>query len=85
MPKDHKEYDTYILTELSEVIEDEEREFTVRDLAPGTHKYKQMVVRAVISKDGDKYPDLLWVRLGMGQLLPNPWSIKTINKVKIPE
>ena len=76
-----KEYDIFILKELSDIVEDEAGEFTVRDLTPGTHKYKQMSVRAVLSHDADKYPDTLWVRLGKGQLLSDPWSIRVIKKV----
>jgi phenylphosphate carboxylase gamma subunit len=76
-----KEYDTFILKELPEVIDDEESELTIRDLTPGTHKYKQMSVRAMLSRDADKYPDTLWVRLGKGQLLAKPWSIKIINRL----
>lgn len=81
-----KEYDIFILKELTDIIEDEESEFIVRDLTPGTHKYKQMPVRALLSRDADKYPDTLWIRLGKGQLLSKSWSIKIIKKLNnIPE
>ena len=81
-----KEYDIFILKELSDVIDDEESELTIRDLTPGTHKYKQISVRAILSRDADKYPDTLWVRLGKGQLLTKPWSIKIIKGLNnIPE
>lgn len=81
-----KEYDTFILKELPDVVDDEESEFTIRDLTSGTHKYKQISVRAMLSRDADKYPDTLWVRLGKGQLLPSPWSIKITKKLdSVPE
>jgi len=74
-----QEYDTYILKELSEVVEDRETEFTLRDLTPGIYKYKQIIAHAIVSRDPDKYPDILWIRLGKGQLQARPWSIKIIN------
>ncbi len=70
-----QEYDTYILNELSDVIQDREAQFTLRDLTPGIYKYKEILVKAMVSKDPDKYADLLWMRLGKGQLQPEPWSI----------
>ena len=82
-PVMRKEYDTFVLKELSDVLEDEETELTLRDLSPGIYKYKQIFVRAVVSKDPNKYPDILWVRLGKGQLLPDPWSVKIIERVSM--
>jgi len=80
MPK--KEYDTFILTELSQVPEDQEMEIIVRDLTPEDrrYKYRSAFVSAMLSKSESKYPDLLWVRLGRGQLQEKPWSIKILNK-----
>lgn len=76
-----QEYDTYILDELSDVIEDSDSEFTIRDLTPGIYKYKEIFVKAVVSKDPDRYPDILWIRLGKGQLQAQPWSIKIKEKL----
>ena len=71
-----QEYDTYILYELSDVVEDRDAEFILRDLTPGIYKYKEIRVKAMVSKDSDKYADLLWIRLGKGQLQPEPWSVR---------
>lgn len=76
MPR--KEYDTFVTTDPSEVIEDTEMEMIVRDLSPEDRRYKYegFYVNAKISKSADKYPDLLEVRLGRGQLLGETWSIE---------
>ena len=71
-----QEYDTFFLNELSDIIEDADTELTIRDLTPGIYKYKEIFVKAAVSKDPDKYPDKLWIRLGKGQLQSQPWSIK---------
>lgn len=81
-----KEYDTFILTDLAEVREDVELEMLIRDLAPGRKKYHYEFVKALISKDPNKYPGRLWPRLGRGQWVGQPWSIKKLGTVdKIPE
>lgn len=77
-----KEWDTYILTKLSEVEEDVETLKVIRDLTPGTHKYKGKFVKCLISKDPDKYPDKLYVRLGRGQLTKHIWSLKVTEEVE---
>jgi phenylphosphate carboxylase gamma subunit len=78
-----KEYDTFILTDLSGVPEDQEMEIIVRDLTPEDRRYKYRGTYAIakVSKSESKYPDRLWVRLGRGQLQEKPWSIKIIKKV----
>jgi len=81
-----KEYDTFILTDLNEVREDVEQEMLIRDLTPGKTKYRSEFVRALISSDPEKYPDRLWLLMGRGQQVGQPWSIKNVKKVnKIPE
>jgi phenylphosphate carboxylase gamma subunit len=81
-----KEYDTFILTDLDEVQEDVEQEMLIRDLTPGRERYRSEFVKALISSNPEKYPDRLWLRLGRGQLVGQPWSIKNVKKVnKIPE
>lgn len=80
------EYDTFFLTDLSEVVEDDEREIVIRDLTPGRSKYRCQYVNALVSSDPDKYADRLWPRLGRGQWVGKPWSIKVVEQVqKIPE
>jgi phenylphosphate carboxylase gamma subunit len=78
-----KEYDTFILTDLSAVPEDQEMEIIVRDLTPPDrrYKYRSAYVLAKVSKSESKYPDRLWVRLGRGQLQEKPWSIQIIKEV----
>ncbi len=78
-----KEYDTFILTELSQVPEDQEMELIVRDLTPEDrrYKYRSFYAMAIISKSETKYPDRLWIRLGRGQLQEKPWSIKIIKEI----
>jgi phenylphosphate carboxylase gamma subunit len=81
-----KEYDTFILTDLDKVREDVEQEMLIRDLTPGRQKYRCEFVKALISRNPEKYPDRLWLRLGRGQLVEQPWSIKNVERVnKIPE
>ncbi len=83
-----KEYDTFVLTDLALVPEDKEMEIIIRDLTPEDrrYKYRSTFAMAMVSKSESKYPDLLWVRLGRGQLQEKPWSIKVIKEVnKIPE
>ena len=79
-----KEWDTFILTKLDEVVEDQEEMRTIRDVGPqaGTHKYKCKLVMGLISKDPDKYPDLLRIRLGRGQISRHIWSIKVTEDVE---
>jgi len=78
-----KEYDTFILTELSEFPEDKEMEIIVRDLNPEDRRYKYRSTFAIvkISKSESKYPDRLWVRLGRGQLQEQPWSVQIIKEI----
>lgn len=79
-----KEYDTFILTELNEVPEDQEIELIIRDLSPEDRRYKYRSTYAwcLISRDESKYPDRLWIRLGRGQLQEKPWSIKVLKEIK---
>jgi hypothetical protein len=78
-----KEYDTYVLTDLSLVPEDKEMEMILRDLTPSDrrYKYRSFFASAMVSRDEAKYPDKLWVRLGRGQLQEKPWSVKIVKEV----
>lgn len=79
------EYDTFFDTELDEVSQDTEQEIVIRDLTPGRAKYRCSYVTAAVSSDPDRYPDRLWARLGRGQLVGEPWSVKVVRPVeKIP-
>ncbi len=79
----HKEYDTFILSDLETLIEDQETELIVRDLTPADrrYKYRSAYVTAMISRSESKYPDRLWIRLGRGQLQEKPWSIKILREI----
>jgi phenylphosphate carboxylase gamma subunit len=83
-----KEYDTFILTDLASVPEEQEMELIIRDLTPGDrrYKYRSTYVTALVSKSESKYPDRLWIRLGRGQLQEKPWSIKILKELnKLPK
>ena len=78
-----KEYDTFILVDLTMIPEEKETELIVRDLTPGDrrYKYRSTYVTALVSKSEAKYPDCLWIRLGKGQLQEKPWSIKILKEL----
>lgn len=78
-----KSYDTFILSDLSAVAEDQEMEMILRELTPADrrYKYRSFYASVMVSKFESKYPDLLWVRLGRGQLQEKPWSVKIIREV----
>jgi phenylphosphate carboxylase gamma subunit len=79
------EYDTFFLSDLKDVEQDAEQEMVIRDLSPGRAKYRCQYVNALVSSDPDRYPDRLWPRLGRGQWVGQPWSVKVVDKVeKIP-
>ena len=79
----NKEYDTFILSDLSGVPEDKEMELILRELTPADrrYKYRSFYATAMVSRSESKYPGLLWVRLGRGQLQEKPWSIKIIKEI----
>jgi len=78
-----KEYDTFVLTDLALVPEEQELELIVRDRTPEDrrYKYRSAYVTALISKSESKYADRLWIRLGRGQLQEKPWSIKILKEL----
>ena len=78
-----KEYDTFILQDPAGLPDEQHLELIVRDLNPEDrrYKYRSFFAQANISKSQDRYPDVLWVRLGRGQLLDDPWSIEIIEEV----
>lgn len=81
-----KEFDTFFLTDLNEVKQDTDLDIIIRDHLPGKAKYRCQCVIAKVSADPAKYPDRLWPRLGRGQWVGQPWSIKIEKEVnKIPE
>ncbi len=78
-------YDIFI-DSLVEVPEGTELELQVRDITPGIHKYCQKWVKALVSADGNAYPEKLLIRFGRGQEHNQPYSIKVLSEInKIPE
>ena len=79
-------WDTYIEGDYKDMEEDAERVAVIRDLTPGKSKYRSTYAKIKVSKDPKKYPETLWVRLGRGQLIETPCSIKVIEFISvIPE
>ena len=78
-----KEFDTFLLQDPDLLPEEQEMELIVRDLTPEDRKrkYRSFFANALVSKSESKYPDLLRVRLGKGQLLEKPWSIKILKEL----
>jgi hypothetical protein len=78
-----KEFDTFLLSDPNTLPEEDERELILRDLTPKDRrrKYRSFFAKAKISKLESKYPDLLRVRLGRGQLLEEAWSVKIIEEI----
>lgn len=70
----------------AELPEGKELELSVRTLNPGRQKYTYQRVRAEVAKSLDQFPDQLQVRLGRGQLSPERFSIRILEKVeRLPE
>jgi len=78
-----KEFDTFLLQDPKTFIEGQEVELIVRDLTPEDRKkkYRSFFAKAKVSKSSSTYPDILWIRLGRGQLLEAPWSVKILSEV----
>jgi phenylphosphate carboxylase gamma subunit len=76
-------YDTFVLTDFEDLQEDVELVDVIRDLTPGKRKYRSTYARFKVSKNADKYPDKLQVRLGRGQLVPTPCSIQIIEFLSV--
>jgi hypothetical protein len=78
-----KEYDTFLLEDPAGMAEDQQLELIVRDLTPADRrcKYRSFFAQAKISKSKARYADRLWIRLGRGQLLEEPWSIEILEEI----
>jgi hypothetical protein len=75
------EYDTFIEEDFETLKEDTERLGIMRDLSPGKRKYRCFRARFIVSKDESKYEDRLWIRLGRGQLVDRPCSVRIVSVV----
>ncbi len=79
-----KEYDTFVLTDPDTVPDEQQNiELIIRDLNPEDRqkKYRSFFAKANVSKDKSRYSDVLWIRLGRGQLQDEPWSIEVLEEV----
>jgi hypothetical protein len=76
-------WDTYIQKDFGALTEDEEWVAVIRDLTPGKGKYRSTHARIKVSKDPKKYPEMLWVRLGRGQLIETPCSMQILECVDV--
>ena len=78
-----QEYDTFLLEDPAGMPDDQQLELIVRDLTPADrrNKYRSFFAQARISKSATRYADRLWVRLGRGQLLKDPWSIEILEVI----
>lgn len=80
-------YDTIILDDsLDKLSQEQDKEvtFSIRLLAPENRrmKYCFRMVRARISKDPKRYPDILLIRSQRGLLFPGNWSIEILEMYK---
>jgi hypothetical protein len=76
-------WDTFIDVDFKDMLEEKEHVTVIRDLTPGKYKYRSTYANIIVSKDPGKYPEKLWVRLGRGQLIPTPCSIKVIELLNV--
>jgi hypothetical protein len=80
------EWDTYINVNFKDMPQEMEQVTVIRDLTPGKYKYRSTHAKIIVSKDPGKYPEKVWIRLGRGQLVPTPCSMKILELVNvIPE
>ncbi len=79
-----KEYDTFVLVALSDLVEGKEIELNIRDLTPGPRKYEGKLVKAMVSSSPTQFSDRLWIRFNRGWRHPEPWSIKILEEIKPP-
>jgi hypothetical protein len=76
-------WDTFINTDFKDMPEEQESIAIIRDLTPGKYKYRGTYAKIIVSKDPKKYPETLWVRLGRGQLVETPCSVKVIEFLSV--
>lgn len=76
-----KEYLTFV-SNLGDLVENQEMELAVKDLTPGPRKYNTKIVRAIISSSRDLLPDgdNLFIRSWLGILYPQTWAIKILGE-----
>jgi len=77
------EWDTYINVNFKDMPEEMEQVTVIRDLTSGKYKYRSTYAKIIISKDPGKYSEKVWIRLGRGQLVPTPCSMKILEFVNM--
>ncbi|MGD0486629.1 MAG: phenylphosphate carboxylase subunit gamma [Syntrophorhabdales bacterium] len=76
-------WDTFIEKDFADMEEDVEKVVVIRDLTPGKRKYRSTYARVKFSKNPEKYPEKLRVRLGRGQLVESPCSMEILEFVNV--
>ncbi len=77
------EWDTYINVNFKDMPEETEQVTVIRDLTQNKYKYRSTYAKIIVSKDPGKYPEKVWIRLGRGQLVPTPCSMKILELVNV--
>ena len=77
------EWDTYINVDFKDMPEEPEGVIVISDLTPGKYKYRSTYAKINVSKDPEKYPEKVWIRLGRGQLVPTPCSMKILEFLSV--
>ncbi len=77
------EWDTYINVNFKDMPEETEQVAIIRDLTQGKYKYRSTFAKIIVSKDPEKYSEKVWIRLGRGQLVTTPCSMKILEFVNV--
>ena len=77
-----KQFDTFVES-IQDLPEGQECHLVIRDLTPGPRRYETRYVRALVFSAPESLPevDILWVRLAMGNLHPQPVGIKIVEEI----
>lgn len=77
-----KEYLTFV-ERLESMEEGKEIELLIKDLTSGPAKYDSRYVKAIVSRNPDKFldGDILWIRGWVGILYPHPYGMKILKEV----
>jgi hypothetical protein len=78
-----KEYGVFVENIKTDLREGEEVVLTIKDLTPGSRKYENRVVKAIVFSSPAKLPggNILRVRSWTGVLYPRPWAIKIVEEM----
>ncbi|MBI2490773.1 MAG: phenylphosphate carboxylase subunit gamma [Candidatus Rokubacteria bacterium] len=78
-----KDYEVFVENLARDLPQGREIELTLKDLSPGPRKYENRVVRAMVSRRADQWPDAdrLRARSWTGVLYPETWAIRIVAEV----